>query len=92
MSKPTHDAIARFLSKTTGKSYENALQDLKAPKIGRIGEKPKPLSFGFDYRSLINPCGKPSTTQVADFMCKQTGCSYESAFLKLNMLKPTRLK
>ncbi len=86
--KPTKDSLAQFLSLSTGKSFESAYMDLSSPKIWR---EPK-LSYEFDYRDLIgqskfNPLGKPTFKQVTDFMAKETGCTHESAMIKLSMPK-----
>jgi hypothetical protein len=97
MSNPSKASLLEFYRKATGKPYEEANMELFGPKIGRIGEKPDPgLSLGFDFRDLvkestINPMGRPSFSQVADFMVKATGCTYESALLDLKMIRPTRL-
>lgn len=86
--KPTKFDLTQFISKSTGKSYESAHMDLFMPKL----DKKAKFSHSFDYRDLIgqskfNPLGKPTFNQVADFMVKETGCSPESALIKLCMPK-----
>jgi hypothetical protein len=100
---PTKDTVVRFILKTTGKPWETTYVDLISPKINPISTKnfshsslPKGMvdfPKSFDYRDLVkedkflNPLGKPTKDQVADFMAEETGCSYESAITKLSVPK-----
>jgi len=84
MSKVSKSNFASFISKESGKSFENVLSDLNRIKVGPISPKFS-SSSEIDTHSLAEKGF--SKDSIARFVEKETGVNYFNTISSLNKIK-----